>query len=186
MDSAVSLKPEISGPGNHRAGHDISRHSGDPAHRRLTGQNMNRSFPGSPSGTGQRKRCDLIYKQFSCRGQYRVDFHSVAERWIFIPRFASAHVLENKEQQARLWWLRLRRSTHLLDDHARDRHVGMYDTSVEDQGKTLSPRNSAAAATQTAFAQTPSPRRAGANVLKHAGIMKGSLEAASSVMLDMP
>jgi N-alpha-acetyl-L-2,4-diaminobutyrate deacetylase len=64
-------------------------------------------------------------------------------------------------------------------------NVGMYDTSVEDQGKTFVTTELGGGGTSTARSNAIA-KKGVRNVLKHAGIMKGELDLSASVMLDMP
>jgi len=185
MDLAVSLKPEdiegrviIVPAMNYPAFRAGSRTS--PIDR----GNMNRSFPGSPSGTVTEKIADYIQTVLLPEASIVVDFHSGGKTLDFIP-FASAHVLENKEQQAAcvaaVEAFNAPYSMIMLEID----NVGMYDTSVEDQGKTFVTTELGGGGTSTARSNAIA-KKGVRNVLKHAGIMKGELEAAPSVMLDMP
>ena len=146
--------------------------------------NMNRSFPGSPSGTVTEKIADYIQTVLLPEASIVLDFHSGGKTLDFIP-FASAHVLENKEQQtacvAAVEAFNAPYSMIMLEID----NVGMYDTSVEDQGKTFVTTELGGGGTSTARSNAIA-KKGVRNVLKHAGIMKGELEIAPSVMLDMP
>lgn len=146
--------------------------------------NMNRSFPGSPSGTVTEKIADYIQTVLLPEASIVLDFHSGGRTLDFIP-FASAHVLENKEQQAAcvaaVEAFNAPYSMIMLEID----NVGMYDTSVEDQGKTFVTTELGGGGTSTARSNAIA-KKGVRNVLKHAGIMKGELEMAPSVMLDMP
>jgi N-alpha-acetyl-L-2,4-diaminobutyrate deacetylase len=146
--------------------------------------NMNRSFPGSPSGTVTEKIADYIQTVLLPEASIVLDFHSGGKTLDFIP-FASAHVLENKDQQAAcvaaVEAFNAPYSMIMLEID----NVGMYDTSVEDQGKTFVTTELGGGGTSTARSNAIA-KKGVRNVLKHAGIMKGELEIAPSVMLDMP
>jgi N-alpha-acetyl-L-2,4-diaminobutyrate deacetylase len=96
--------------------------------------NMNRSFPGSPSGTVTEKIADYFTNVLLPEANVVLDFHSGGKTLDFVP-FASAHVLENKDQQAAcvaaVEAFNAPYSMMLLEID----NVGMYDTTVEDQGK---------------------------------------------------
>ena len=146
--------------------------------------NMNRSFPGSPSGTVTEKIADYIQTVLLPEASIVLDFHSGGKTLDFIP-FASAHVLENKQQQAAcvaaVDAFNAPYSMIMLEID----NVGMYDTSVEDQGKTFVTTELGGGGTSTAYSNGIA-KKGVRNVLKHAGIMKGELEVAPSLMLDMP
>ena len=185
MDLAVSLKPEdiegrviIVPAMNYPAFQAGTRTS--PIDR----GNMNRSFPGSPSGTVTEKIADYIQTVLLPEASIVLDFHSGGKTLDFIP-FASAHVLENKEQQAAcvaaVEAFNAPYSMIMLEID----NVGMYDTSVEDQGKIFVTTELGGGGTSSARSNAIA-KKGVRNVLKHAGIMKGELETAPSVMLDMP
>lgn len=185
MDLAVSLKPEdiegrviIVPAMNYPAFRAGIRTS--PIDR----GNMNRSFPGSPSGTVTEKIADYIQTVLLPEASIVLDFHSGGKTLDFIP-FASAHVLENKDQQAAcvaaVEAFNAPYSMIMLEID----NVGMYDTSVEDQGKTFVTTELGGGGTSTARSNAIA-KKGVRNVLKHAGIMKGELETSPSVMLDMP
>ncbi|PHR24215.1 MAG: N-alpha-acetyl diaminobutyric acid deacetylase DoeB [Hoeflea sp.] len=185
MDLAVSLKPEdiegrviILPAMNYPAFRAGTRTS--PIDR----GNMNRSFPGSPSGTVTEKIADYVQTVLLPEASIVLDFHSGGKTLDFIP-FASAHVLENKEQQAAcvaaVEAFNAPYSMIMLEID----NVGMYDTSVEDQGKTFVTTELGGGGTSTAYSNMIA-KKGVRNVLKHAGIMKGELEIGPSVMLDMP
>jgi len=185
MDLAVSLKPEdiegrviILPAMNYPAFRAGTRTS--PIDR----GNMNRSFPGSPSGSVTEKIADYIQTVLLPEASIVLDFHSGGKTLDFIP-FASAHVLENKEQQAAcvaaVEAFNAPYSMIMLEID----NVGMYDTSVEDQGKTFVTTELGGGGTSTARSNAIA-KKGVRNVLKHSGIMKGELEIAPSIMLDMP
>ncbi len=137
MDLAVSLKPEdiegrviIVPAMNYPAFRTGTRTS--PIDR----GNMNRSFPGSPSGTVTEKIADYVQTVLLPEASIVLDFHSGGKTLDFIP-FASAHVLENKEQQAAcvaaVEAFNAPYSMIMLEID----NVGMYDTSVRGSGQDL-------------------------------------------------
>ena len=146
--------------------------------------NMNRSFPGSPSGTVTEKIADYFQTVLLPEASIVLDFHSGGRTLDFIP-FASAHVLENKDQQAAcvaaVEAFNAPYSMIMLEID----NVGMYDTTVEDQGKIFVTTELGGGGTSTARSNAIA-KKGVRNVLKHAGIMKGEQEVAPSVMLDMP
>jgi len=146
--------------------------------------NLNRSFPGSPTGTVTQKIADYFTTVLLPQANLVVDFHSGGKTLDFVP-FASAHVLENKEQQAAcvaaVEAFNAPYSMIMLEID----NVGMYDTTVEDQGKIFVTTELGGGGTSTARSNGIA-KKGVRNVLKHAGIMKGDLEMAPSVMLDMP
>jgi N-alpha-acetyl-L-2,4-diaminobutyrate deacetylase len=63
--------------------------------------------------------------------------------------------------------------------------VGMYDTAAEEMGKIFVTTELGGGGTSTA-ATVRIARRGAANLLRHAGILSGSIETAPTVWLDMP
>ncbi len=146
--------------------------------------NLNRSFPGRPDGSVTEKIADYFQRHLLPLADLVVDIHSGGKTLDFVP-FAAAHVLPDKDQQARcvaaMEAFAAPYSMMLLEIDA----VGMYDTAAEEMGKTfvsteLGGGGSARAAT-VAIA-----RRGLSNCLKHAGILEGEPERAPSQRLDMP
>lgn len=146
--------------------------------------NMNRSFPGSPRGTVTEKIADYFTTVLLPEANVVLDFHSGGKTLDFVP-FASAHLLENEDQQAAcvaaVEAFNAPYSMMLLEiDNA-----GMYDTTVEDQGKIFVTTELGGGGSSTATSNAIA-RKGVRNVLKHTGIMKGDLEVGPSTMLDMP
>lgn len=146
--------------------------------------NMNRSFPGDPSGTVTEKIADYLSTVLLPGTSVVLDFHSGGKTLDFIP-FASAHVLENKDQQAAcvaaVEAFNAPYSMMLLEID----NVGMYDTTVEDQGKIFVTTELGGGGTSTARSNAIA-KKGVRNVLKHVGIMKGEPETGPSRWLDMP
>lgn len=113
-----------------------------------------------------------------------LDFHSGGKTLDFLP-YAAAHYLDDRDQQARCiaamqafgapW------SMMMLEIDA----VGMFDTAVESQGKTFVTTELGGGGTATAKSAAIAIRGA-KNLLRHAGILSGEIEASDSTMLDMP
>ncbi|WP_422370099.1 N(2)-acetyl-L-2,4-diaminobutanoate deacetylase DoeB [Hoeflea sp.] len=146
--------------------------------------NMNRSFPGNASGTVTEKIADYFSTVLLPESNVVLDFHSGGKTLDFIP-FASAHVLENKDQQAAcvaaVEAFNAPYSMMLLEID----NVGMYDTTVEDQGKIFVTTELGGGGSSTARSNAIA-KKGVRNVLKHTGIMKGELETGPSTWLDMP
>ncbi|MCV0424230.1 MAG: N(2)-acetyl-L-2,4-diaminobutanoate deacetylase DoeB [Roseibium sp.] len=146
--------------------------------------NMNRSFPGRPDGTVTEKIADYFQTELVPLADIVLDFHSGGKTLDFVP-FASAHILENKEQQeaciAAMRAFNAPYTTIMLEID----NVGMYDTAVEEQGKVFVTTELGGGGTATARSISVA-KKGVRNVLKHAGIMKGDLEIEPSVSLDMP
>ncbi len=146
--------------------------------------NMNRSFPGRPDGTVTEKIAHYFNATLLPEVDVVVDFHSGGKTLDFVP-FASAHILDNKEQQAAcVAAVEAFNAPYTMMMLEID-NVGMYDTSVEDQGKVFITTELGGGGSATARSISIA-KKGVRNVLKHVGILKGDLEVAPTTMLDMP
>jgi N2-acetyl-L-2,4-diaminobutanoate deacetylase len=146
--------------------------------------NMNRSFPGSPVGTITQKIADYFQRELLPRADIVLDFHSGGKTLDFLP-FAAAHILPDKEQEARCFaaveafsapW-----SMKMLEIDA----VGMFDTAAEELGKVFVTTELGGGG--TARAETVRIAKRGTlNLLRHAGIVAGKVELQDTRWLDMP
>lgn len=146
--------------------------------------NMNRSFPGAADGTVTQKIADYFQRHLLPMADIVLDFHSGGRTLDFLP-YCAAHRLPDKEQERRSFDLveafGAPYSMAMLEIDA----VGMYDTAAEEMGKVF-------VTTELGGGGTASARTAGIakrgvrNVLIKAGILKGAIETAPSIWLDMP
>jgi N-alpha-acetyl-L-2,4-diaminobutyrate deacetylase len=146
--------------------------------------NLNRSFPGSPTGTVTEKIADYLTRTLLPMADLVLDFHSGGKTLDFLP-FCAAHVLPDKAQEARAMaavaafaapW-----SMKMLEIDS----VGMFDTTAESLGKTFVTTELGGGG--TARAETVAIARRGVrNLLRHAGILEGRREPALTRWLDMP
>ena len=146
--------------------------------------NMNRVFPGNPSGTVTEKIADYFMRTLVPMSDVVVDIHSGGKSLEFLP-FAAAHVLADKDQQtacvAAMRAFNAPYSMLLLEID----NTGMYDTAVEDQGKVFVSSELGGGGTTTA--KTVSIAKKGIqNVLIHFGILKAEPDVGPSVNLDTP
>ena len=146
--------------------------------------NMNRVFPGNPSGTVTEKIADYFMRTLVPMSDVVVDIHSGGKSLEFLP-FAAAHVLADKDQQAAcvaaMRAFNAPYSMLLLEID----NTGMYDTAVEDQGKVFVSSELGGGGTTTA--KTVSIAKKGIrNVLIHSGILKAGPDVDASVNLDTP
>ncbi len=150
----------------------------------IDGGNMNRVFPGNPAGTLTEKIADYFQRTLLPLADYVIDFHSGGKTMEFLP-FCAAHVLNDKEQQARcIEAMRAFNAPHammLLEIEAEN----MYDTAAENMGKVFIGTELAGGGTTTAYT-VDIAKKGIRNILRHAGITKGELEVAESLNLDMP
>ncbi|MDH3472625.1 MAG: N(2)-acetyl-L-2,4-diaminobutanoate deacetylase DoeB [Rhodospirillales bacterium] len=150
----------------------------------IDGGNMNRVFPGRPDGTVTEKIADYFQRYLLPLADLVVDIHSGGRTLDFVP-FAAAHVLEDREQQARcvaaMEAFNAPYSMMLLEIDS----VGMYDTAAEDLGKTFVSTELGGGG--SASARTLAIAKRGVNnVLRHLGVLGGAPERGPTVKLDMP
>ncbi len=146
--------------------------------------NMNRSFPGRPDGTVTEKIADYFQCELLPRADIVLDFHSGGRTLDFVP-FAAAHMLPDKQLEAKAFaaveafsapW-----SMKMIEIDA----VGLYDTAAEEMGKMFVTTELGGGGTSRA--ETVRIARRGAmNLLRHAGIVSGTVERNETRWLDMP
>ncbi|WP_245414917.1 N(2)-acetyl-L-2,4-diaminobutanoate deacetylase DoeB [Aureimonas flava] len=146
--------------------------------------NLNRAFPGSPDGTVTQKIADYFQRTLLPMADIVLDFHSGGRTLDFVP-FAAAHVLPDKRQEAASFAavaaFGAPFSMRMLEIDA----VGMYDTAAEAMGKVFVTTELGGGGTATARTAGIA-KRGVANVLRHAGILRGAVEARETRWLDMP
>jgi len=150
----------------------------------IDGGNMNRVFPGDPSGTFTEKIADYFNRTLLPLTDFVLDFHSGGKTLDFLP-FCCAHLLEDKEQQAKciaaMKAFNAPHSVMLLEIDA----VNMYDTAAENMGKVFISTELAGGGTSSAYT-VGIAKKGIRNILRHAGITKGEMEIDETMNLDMP
>lgn len=150
----------------------------------IDGGNMNRTFPGKPDGTPTEKIADYIQTQLLPLADITVDFHSGGKTLDFVP-FAAAHILDDKQTELRCFAaMQAFNAPYSLQLREID-SVGMYDSAVEDMGKTLVTTELGGGGTAT-MKTTEVARKGLRNVLIHAGIMRGEMVKEPTISLTMP
>lgn len=146
--------------------------------------NMNRSFPGRPDGTVTQKIADYFQRFLLPMADIVLDFHSGGKTLDFLP-FCAAHILADKVQEERSFEFvqafGAPYSMKMLEIDA----VGMYDTAAEEMGKILITTELGGGGTATAKTAGIA-KRGVANLLRHAGILDGAIDATPTQWLDMP
>ncbi|OUS05003.1 N-alpha-acetyl diaminobutyric acid deacetylase DoeB [Rhodobacterales bacterium 52_120_T64] len=140
--------------------------------------NMNRVFPGQPSGTVTERIADYFQRYLLPMADIVLDFHSGGKTLDFLP-FVASHVLDDKEQEARCSAARdafnAPYSMQMLEIDSN----GMYDSAAEAMGKTFVTTELGGAGTSTP--ETVAIARKGLrNLLIHAGILQGEMELSES------
>lgn len=146
--------------------------------------NLNRSFPGSPTGTVTQKIADYVTRHLLPRADLVLDLHSGGRTLDFLP-FAAAHLLPDKAQEARaraaVGAFGAPFSMQMLEIDA----TGMLDSTAEALGKTF-------VTTELGGGGTARPdtvaiaRRGVLNLLAHAGILAAAPDPTPTRWLDMP
>ena len=146
--------------------------------------NMNRVFPGNPTGTLTEKIADYFNRTLLPLADYVIDFHSGGRTLDFLP-FCCAHILDDKQQQDRcvaaVNAFNAPNSLMLLELDS----GSMYDTAAENQGKTFISTELGGGGTSDAYT-VGIAKKGVRNILKHAGITNGDLEIDHCRQLDMP
>lgn len=150
----------------------------------VDGRNMNRIFPGSPTGSLSEKIADFVLRALVAKADLVLDFHSGGSTLDFLS-FAASHVLPDKAQEARcdeaVRAFSAPFSVKMLEIDA----VGMLDTAVEEAGKTFVTTELRGGGSMTA-ASVAIARRGIDNLMKHLGILEGEPLITPSRQLDMP
>jgi N2-acetyl-L-2,4-diaminobutanoate deacetylase len=150
----------------------------------IDGRNTNRIFPGSPTGSLSEKVADFVMRGLLPMADLVLDFHSGGRTLDFLP-FAASHILPDKVQEARcdaaVAAFNAPYSVKMLEIDA----VGMFDTAVEEAGKTFVTTELGGGGTATARSVRIA-RRGIANLMRHMGILAGEPELEPSRFLDMP
>ena len=146
--------------------------------------NMNRSFPGKPDGTVTEKIADYFQRVLLPLADIVLDFHSGGRTLDFLP-FCAAHILPDKAQEAKAFeFVRAFGAPYSMKMLEIDA-VGMYDTAAEEMGKIFITTELGGGGSATARTAAIA-KRGVANVLRHAGIIAGEIEAQPTEWLDMP
>ncbi|AWM27488.1 N(2)-acetyl-L-2,4-diaminobutanoate deacetylase DoeB [Sinorhizobium fredii] len=146
--------------------------------------NMNRSFPGKPDGTVTEKIADYFLRVLLPLADIVLDFHSGGRTLDFLP-FCAAHILPDKAQEAKAFeFVRAFGAPYSMKMLEIDA-VGMYDTAAEEMGKIFITTELGGGGSATALTAAIA-KRGVENVLRHAGIIAGEIEAQPTEWLDMP
>jgi N2-acetyl-L-2,4-diaminobutanoate deacetylase len=145
---------------------------------------LNRSFPGKPNGTVTEKIADYFQRTLLPMADVVVDIHAGGKNLEFIPQ-ACVHRLPDKTQEAKcigaMEAFSAPFSMMLLEIDS----VGMYDSAAEAMGKVFVSTELGGGGSSSARSNAIA-RRGIRNVLIHSGILRGEMEKAVSIRLDMP
>lgn len=146
--------------------------------------NMNRVFPGRPDGTVTEKIADYFQRFLLPKADYVLDIHAGGKTLDFVP-FAAAHVLPDKEQQARCVAAMQAFGAPYNMMMTEIDNVGLYDTAAEDMGKVFVSTELGGGGSATRRSIEIADRGV-RNFLIHAGILLGDMTRHDSISLDMP
>jgi N-alpha-acetyl-L-2,4-diaminobutyrate deacetylase len=146
--------------------------------------NLNRSFPGSPTGSVTEKIADYVTRELLPRADIVLDFHSGGRTLDFLP-FAASHVLPDKAQEARALAAVAAFAAPFSMQMLEIDSTGLYDTTAESLGKTFVTTELGGGGTATA-ASVAIARRGARNLLAHAGILAAEPDPAPTRWLGMP
>lgn len=147
--------------------------------------NLNRCFPGRADGTVTQKIANYFHDVLVPQSDLVLDYHSGGKTLDFLP-YAAAHYQDDPaKEQACLDAVRAFAAPYTMMMREID-NVGMFDTAVETQGKIFVTTELGGGGTATARSAAIAITGV-RNVLRHAGILAGSVTASGdSIMLDMP
>lgn len=146
--------------------------------------NLNRTFPGKPDGTITEKIADYFQRTLLPLADVVVDIHAGGKTLDFIP-LACAHRLPDKNQEAKcvaaMEAFSAPYSMMLLEIDS----VGMYDSAAEEMGKVFVSTELGGGGSSSSRSNAIA-KRGIRNILIHSGILRGEMEKAASIRLDMP
>ncbi len=137
----------------------------------IDGGNMNRSFPGNPSGTVSEKIADYFSRTLVPLADFVLDFHSGGKSLDFVP-FAACHRFDDKEFEARCEAAMMAFAAPCCVKMLEIDGTDMYDTEVERQEKVFVTTELGGGGTATPHT-IKIAKRGVRNFLVHAGILDG-------------
>lgn len=150
----------------------------------IDGANLNRVFPGSPTGSVTEKIADYLTRYLLPLADFVLDIHDGGKTLEFVP-MAASHVMDDKEAEARNWAATVAFGAPYAAKLVELDTLGMWDALVEDSGTPF-------LTTELAGGGTTRPSSSSitfsgvTNVLRHWGVLKGEATPEPSVLLDVP
>lgn len=150
----------------------------------IDGANLNRVFPGSPTGGVTQKIADYLTRCLLPISDAVLDIHDGGKTLEFLP-MAASHVMEDKAGESRNWAAALAFGAPYVTKLVELDMLGMWDGVVEDSGTPfLSTEISGGGTTRPS--STKITLDGVRNVLRHWGALAGDAPATNSVVLDIP
>ncbi|MCP3935281.1 MAG: N-alpha-acetyl diaminobutyric acid deacetylase DoeB [Actinomycetia bacterium] len=150
----------------------------------IDGANLNRVFPGSPTGGVTQKIADYMTRYLLPISDAVLDIHDGGKTLEFLS-MAASHVMDDKVAEARNWEAALAFGAPYVTKLVELDMLGMWDAVVENSGTPfLSTEISGGGTTRpSSMKVTVDGVR---NVLQHWGVLAGDPTPATSVVLDIP
>ena len=150
----------------------------------IDGANLNRVFPGSPTGGVTAKIADYMTRYLLPIADAVLDIHDGGKTLEFLP-MAASHVMENKADEARNWEAALAFGAPYVTKLVELDMLGMWDGVVEDSGTPFLSTEIAGGGTTRPFS-TKIVVDGVRNVLQHWGALAGDPSPGQSTALDIP
>ena len=150
----------------------------------IDGANLNRVFPGSPTGGVTEKIADYLTRYLLPMADAVLDIHDGGKTLEFLP-MAASHVMENKDHEARNWEAARAFDAPFATKLVELDMLGMWDGVVEDSGTPF-------VSTEIAGGGTTRPSsnsivdQGVRNLLKHWGALTGDPNESTSATLEIP
>ena len=150
----------------------------------IDGANLNRVFPGSPTGGVTEKIADYMTRELLPISDAVLDIHDGGKTLEFLP-MAASHVMADKEAEARNWEAALAFGAPYVTKLVELDMLGMWDAIVEDSGTPfLSTEISGGGTTRpSSMAVTTEGVH---NVLRHWGALPGEPTPHPSTVIEIP
>lgn len=146
--------------------------------------NLNRAFPGSPTGTMTQKIADYFTRHLLPLADYVLDIHDGGKTLEFVPMCAT-HVLDDKAAQAEAKTAVDAFGAPYSAELVEIDTLGMWDTTVEESGTVFVTTELGGTGTTRADWSAITDRGV-RNILKHWGVLTGDLEPVESLQLVVP
>lgn len=146
--------------------------------------NLNRSFPGSPTGTLTERIADYVTRYLVPMADLVLDMHSGGRTLDLLP-FAATHRLPDEDLARRCMDATLAFGAPNTLLMAELEGAALFDTVVEGQGKVFVSTELRGGGTTTPETVALAERGA-VNVLRHAGILAGAPDPVNTRKLEIP
>lgn len=146
--------------------------------------NLNRAFPGSPTGTLTERIADYFTRYLVPMADLVLDLHSGGRTLDLLP-FAATHRLDDPDLARRCLDATLAFGAPNTLLMAELEGEALFDTAVESQGKVFVSTELRGGGTTTP-ASVALAERGVDNLLRHAGILQGAPQPAETRMLEIP